>query len=75
MLLRRFASNWIARAGAAISLCLLTAPVLLAADEPVDTGQSYTMSYMLTILICALGIMIVARSAHRTTEVKPIDED
>ena len=71
----RFTGCWIARSAAAVSVGLLTAPSLLAAGEPQAVGQSYVVPYMLTILVCALGVMIVSRSAHRTTEVKSFDDD
>ncbi|HEX3999221.1 MAG TPA: hypothetical protein VHX65_11775 [Pirellulales bacterium] len=66
---------WIARLAAALSIGLLSASAVLAADEPQKVGQSYVVPYMLTILVCSLGIMIVGHSSHRTTEVKPVDDD
>jgi ABC-type Fe3+ transport system permease subunit len=60
----------------AISVGLLAAPAVWAAnsDAPVAVEKSYVMAYMLTGLACALGIIIVGRPSHRTTEVKFFDE-
>jgi hypothetical protein len=75
----RSTAVWIARWASAIMLALAAAPIAWAeaptVPEPQPTGPDYVKSYMLTILVCILGIMVVCRSAHRTTEVKFFDED
>lgn len=74
----RSAAFWIARTVAAFSIALLAAPAVWAeapAPEPQATGPDYVKSYMLTILACALGIMVVCRPSHRTTEIKFDTED
>jgi len=74
----RSAACWIARTVTALSIALLAAPAVWAeapAPEPTATGPDYVKSYMLTILACALGIIVVCRSSHRTTEIKFEDED
>lgn len=40
-----------------------------------SAGPGYVKSYMLTVLAVALGLIVVARSANRTTEVKYFDDD
>jgi hypothetical protein len=74
----RSAISWIARTAAAILIALMAAPAVWAeapTPEPQPTGPDYVKSYMLTILVCALGIMVVCRSAHRTTDIKFTDGD
>jgi hypothetical protein len=73
----RAAACWIARTVAAVPIALLAAPAVWAeapAPEPQATGPDYVKSYMLTVLACALGILAVCRSSHRTTEIKFDDE-
>ncbi len=74
----RSAACWIARTAAAISIAFLTAAAVLAVDaapaQP-SAGPGYVKSYMLTVLAVALGLIVVARSANRTTEVKYFDDD
>lgn len=72
----RSAVCWIARTAAALAIGILAVPAVWAAEpEPQATGPDYVKSYMLTILCCALGIIVVGRTAHRTTEVKFSDDD
>jgi len=73
----RSVACWIARTVAAVSIALLAAPAIWAADpeSPPPAGPGYVKSYMLTVLAVALGLIVVGRSANRTTEVKYFDDE
>jgi hypothetical protein len=71
----RSVACWIARTAAALSIGLLAAPAVWAADAEPPSGQSYVKSYMLVLLVCALGLIVVCRSANRTTEIKFFDDE
>ena len=73
----RSAAYWIARTTAALSIAFLAAPAAWAVDiePPPPPGPGYVKSYMLTVLAVALGLIVVARSANRTTEVKYFDDE
>ena len=62
----------------AVSIALLAAPAAWAVDaappQP-SAGPGYVKSYMLTMLAVALGLIVVSRSANRTTEVKYFDDE
>ena len=56
--------------------CLMSTAVL--AETPPPEGppeKSYVLAYLLVVLCCALGLMIVGRSANRRTELKYSDDD
>ena len=36
--------------------------------------KNYSIQYFLVMLACVLGLLIVCRSAHRTTEIKRTDD-
>jgi hypothetical protein len=36
--------------------------------------KNYSIQYFLVMLGCVLGLLIVCRSAHRTTEIKRTDD-
>jgi hypothetical protein len=51
----------------------------LWAQAPVPPGQqkiekNYSIQYFLVVLACALGLLIVCRSANRSTEIKRTDD-
>ncbi len=37
--------------------------------------KSYVLPYFVVVLACALGLMLVCRSSHRTTEIKQTEFD
>jgi hypothetical protein len=41
-----------------------------ASVPPAAPEKSYVLPYFLVVLACALGLMLVCRSSHRTKEVK-----
>ncbi len=46
-----------------------------AAGAPEVVEKSYVKSFAIVVLGCLLGLLIVCRSAHRTTEVQYDDDD
>jgi hypothetical protein len=65
-------------AAMAILALAMTAQSLLA-QAPVRPGseqisKSYAIPYFVVVLGCALGLLIVCRSANRSTEIKRSDD-
>ncbi len=61
-------------------LYLLLAAAPLWAQQPRgsddDTvSKSYTMQYMLVVLVVALGLLVVVRPVGRRSEVKPASDE
>jgi len=51
---------------------------MLFADAPAPEAaaeKSYVLPYIFVVLLCALGLAIVGRSAHRTNELKYSEDD
>jgi hypothetical protein len=68
--------RWLASIGFALLVWLHTAQLALAADAP-NAGppeKGYTKEYALVALGVALGVLVVCRSANRTTEIKYEDD-
>ena len=60
----------------ALAIWLVSAPAVQAAPPPVVVvpEKGYVKEYALVVLGIALGLLIVCRSAHRTTEIKYEDD-
>jgi hypothetical protein len=62
---------------AAITLfAVLSAAQSLWAQAPGQQhiDKNYSIQYFLVMLACVLGLLIVCRSAHRTTDIKRTDD-
>ncbi len=73
----RACRRWFALAclGLAICLCAARAAHAAAPMTPVVQEKSYVKSYALVVLGIALGVLVVCRSANRTTEIKYDDDE
>jgi hypothetical protein len=73
----RDACRWL-KVAASTLIAWLLAVQLLWAQAPGRPGQqsdkNYSIQYFLVMLGCVLGLLIVCRSAHRTTEIKRTDD-
>jgi hypothetical protein len=71
------AGCWMFSTAAALSTCFGRATIAWADSSvpPPVAEKSYVMPYFLVVLACALGLMLVCRSSHRTTEIKREFED
>ncbi len=68
------------RIAAVVLTAWLTSAAIAVAEtrpgaENADTGKSYVVPYALVVLAIALGLMIVCRSANRSTDLKQSDDD
>ncbi len=72
----RFVCRWIANIGFALLVWLHAAQMALAAESPnaAPAEKGYTKEYALVALGVALGVLVVCRSANRTTEIKYEDD-
>lgn len=64
--------NWLLVASITLATCLAVGSVAWA-DSSVPAApaeKSYVLPYFVVVLACALGLMLVCRSSHRTTEIK-----
>jgi hypothetical protein len=67
------------RIAAIAMLCMVIAAESLLAQAPVPPGsqqasKSYAIPYFVVVLACALGLLIVCRSANRSSDVKRTDD-
>jgi hypothetical protein len=67
------------RIAAMAILALAMAAQSLLAQAPVPPGsqpisKSYAIPYFVVVLGCTLGLLIVCRSANRSTEIKRSDD-
>jgi hypothetical protein len=72
------ASRWLQVAVLTLIAWSVAAQSLLA-QAPGPPGsqrieKNYSIQYFLVMLGCVLGLLIVCRSAHRTTEIKRTDD-
>ena len=77
MQLFRIAVRRTTRLATAVATWCLMAPMLFA-DAPAPEAaaeKSYVLPYIFVVLLCALGLAIVGRSAHRTNELKYSEDD
>jgi hypothetical protein len=67
------------RIAAIAILCWAIAAESLLAQAPVPRGaqpdsKSYAIPYFVVVLCCTLGLLIVCRSANRSTDIKRGDD-